>query len=207
LRIRTILTAAAVPAALAATLLGTTAASAATTPNPNSVIKVTSQSQLDTLVAQGGGTINKNIDFPASTQGQNIWLSWTTVNGNVTDEGNVTLSSDSIHGNVTVSGPGSFLAFNNYASHIYGNLTVNGSSGTYTGASTNLSLGDWTQYQGMDTTAAQSQIDGGLLFTNSSAIGEYSSGLPLHVLGKFVYSGNVAPYAGGLIVDGQQFVS
>jgi hypothetical protein len=204
MRIRTILAAAAAPLAIGGVLFTATAASAAPTPgNGNSVVEIITQQDLNNVTVNG--VINKNIDFPANSQVG--WLQWTTVNGNVSVEGDLQLSSDSIHGNVTVSGPGSEMDFNNFASHIYGNLTVNNSTGIYTGAHYNTSLGDWTQYQGMDTTGVQSQVDGGLSFINSSAIAENSSGLPLHVLGKFVYSGNVAPYAGGLTIDGQQFIS
>ena len=51
MRIRTILAAAAVPAALAASLLGATAASAAPNPNPgNGAVVITSQTQADNLM-------------------------------------------------------------------------------------------------------------------------------------------------------------
>ena len=74
MRIRTILAAAAVPAALAASLLGTAgAASAAPLP---SVATVANQTQLDNLVVNGAINQNINITAPAS---ENVWLGWTTV--------------------------------------------------------------------------------------------------------------------------------
>jgi hypothetical protein len=209
MRIRTILAAAAAPLALGTVLLGTAGrASAATVPNPNSVITVTSQAQLDSLAAQGNGTITKNIDVPASvTQADNIWLSWTHVTGNITVEGYLSMSSDIIDGNVTVSGPGSFMKLDNYATHIHGNLTVTGSSGIYTGGPGTTSFGNWTQYAGADLPTAQSQVDGYLSFTGNS--GGLYVGYPMHVSGKFIYSGNTGPVLdrGGLTVDGKQSVS
>lgn len=211
MRIRTIIAVAAAPAALAAALLGTTtAASAATTPNPNSVIEVTSQAQLDSLAAQGNGTINKNIDVPATViQSDNLWLSWTHVQGNVTVEGVLTMASDNIDGNVTVSGPGSFLGLTNQATHIHGNLIVNGSSGIYQGGPGTMSFGNWTQYPGADLPTAVSQVDGGLTFTGNT--GGLYVGYPMHVSGKFTYSGNntgaPALDRGGLTVDGKSSVS
>ena len=79
MRIRTILAAAAAPAALAAALLGTTAAHAATLPNGNSATAVHNQSDLDALV--NNGVISGNIDVAADAH---VTLAWTTVNGKVT---------------------------------------------------------------------------------------------------------------------------
>jgi hypothetical protein len=214
MRIRTIITAAAVPAALAATLLGTAAAaSAAPVPgNGNSVVEINTQSELDAITVNG--VINKNIDFPAGSQVG--WLQWTTVNGNVSVEGQLQLSADNIQGNVTVSGPGS-LGFSNYASEIHGNLTVTGSSGQYAGSWVNADLGDWTSYAGgvAGLPTAQSQIDGGLTITGNTAASltnNMSGGGQLHVHGKFTYSGNSyngtpLPYQGGLQVDGKSVIS
>jgi hypothetical protein len=192
-------------AALAAIFTGGVAAAAPAmaSPNPNSTIEVTNQAQLDTLAAQGNGTITKNIDVPASvTQADNLWLSWTHVSGNVTVEGYLTMSGDTVDGNVTVSGQGSFLKLDNYASHIQGNLTVQNSSGIYQGGPGTMSFGNWTQYN------APSQVDGGLTFINNS--GGLYVGYPMHVSGKFTYTGNIGAPAldrGGLTVDGKQVVS
>ena len=202
MRIRTILAAAAAPAALGAVLLGTTAASAATNPNPgNGAVIITSQAQADGL---SGTTINKNVDVPAGVtraDGSPIWLSWAHITGNVSIEGNVFMSADTVDGNVTVSGPGSFLGLSNYASHFGRNLTVQNSSGIYTGGPGTTSFGNWTQYN------APSQVDGSFTFINSS--GGLYSGYPMHVSGSFTYTGNTGPALdrSGLTVDGQQVVS
>ena len=208
MRIRTILAAAAAPAALAAVVLGTTAASAATgaTPNPTATIKVTTQAQADAL---SGTTINKNVDIPATvTHAKNLWLNGIHITGRVTIEGNVTMSGDTVDGNVYVSGPGSFLALNNYASHFGGNVAVLASSGIYTGGPGTTSFGNWTQYAGAGQPTATSQVDGNFVFAGNT--GGLYSGYPLHVSGNFVYAGNtVTPSLdrSGLSVDGQQFVS
>jgi hypothetical protein len=211
MRIRTILAAAAAPAALAAVLLGTAGhASAATVnqPNPNSVIVVHDQAGLDAL----GGTINKNVDIAADAQPaagkDTLWLQGTTINGNLTVEGQLMMTGDTINGNVTESGPGSFLGLTNYASHITGNLTVTGSSGVYQGGPGGRAFGNWTQYNG------PSQVDGGFTFTNNT--GSLYVAYPMHVSGKFTASGN-GPYAradmpqwtwdtSGLTVDGKTSV-
>ena len=212
MRIRTILAAAAVPAALAASLLGTAgAASAAPLP---SVATVANQTQLDNLVVNGA--INKNIEITAPA-GENVWLGWTTVNGNVTiDPGaHLSMTADYITGNVTDHG---YLALANYATEIHGGLTVTGSAGEYAGSWANAAFGDWTSYAGgvagLPTPA--SQIDGGFTFTGNTATAltnNMAGGGQLHVKGKFTYSGNVAPngtslpYQGGLQVDGQSVIS
>jgi len=209
MRIRTILAAAAAPAALAAVVLGTTAASAATgaTPNPTATIKVTTQAQADAL---SGTTINKNVDVPAGVtrpDGSPIWLTYAHITGNVSIEGNVFMAADTVDGNVTVSGPGSFLGLSNYASHFERNLTVQNSSGIYTGGPGTTSFGNWTQYPGAGQTAATSQVDGSFTFINNS--GGLYSGYPMHVTGSFTYTGNTGPVLdrGGLTVDGQQNIS
>jgi hypothetical protein len=204
MRIRTILAVAAAPAALAAVLLGTAGqASAATTNgNPgNGAVVITSQAQADAL---SGTTINKNVDVPAGVtrpDGSPIWLSWAHITGNVSIEGNVFMSADTVDGNVTVSGPGSFLGLSNYASHFGRNLTVQNSSGIYTGGPGTTSFGNWTQYN------APSQVDGSFTFTGNS--GGLYSGYPMHVSGSFTYSGNTGAVLdrSGLTVDGKQLVS
>ena len=186
MRIRTILAAAAAPAALGAVLLGTTAASAATNPNPGTgAVIITSQAQADGL---SGTTINKNVDVPAGVtrpDGSPIWLTYAHITGNVSIEGNVYMSGDTVDGNVTVSGPGSFLGLSNFASHFGRNLTVQNSSGTYQGGPGTMSFGNWTQYN------APSQVDGSFTFINNS--GGLYSGYPMLVTGGFTYSGNTSP--------------
>lgn len=203
---------AAAPAALAAVLLGTSSqVSAATNPNPNSVVSITSQAQLDNLVAQGNGTITKNIDLPASvTQAVNIWLGWTHVTGNVTVEGTLSMTADVMNGNVTVSGPGSQLWLGNYASHITGNLWVHDSSGAWNG-SAGTSFGDNTGHAGPDAATADgsSQVDGNFTYQNNS--GWLYVGSPLRVVHNFTASGNAAYPAhwatSGLTVSGKTSVS
>ena len=198
MRIRTILAAAAVPAALAASLLGATAASAATnqTPNPGTgTVVITSQDQLNQLATSG--TITKNIDVPA---GYNVgWLSGTTVNGNITIEGQMTMNGDTVNGNVTVSGggpagSGSQLWLANNPSHITGNLTITGSAGGPNGNGSNngTSFGDNADEQWGPTPATQ--VDGNFSFTNNT--GWLYVGAPLHVLHNFTASGN-GPYTWG----------
>jgi len=202
MRIRTILAAAAAPAALAAVVLGTTASPASAATNPgNGAVIITSQTQADAL---SGTTINKNVDVPAGVtrpDGSPIWLQWAHITGNVSIEGSVMLSADTIDGNVTVSGPGSFLGLSNYASHFGRNLTVQNSSGIYTGGPGTTSFGNWTQYN------APSQVDGSFTFINNS--GGLYSGYPMHVTGGFTYTGNTGPVLdrGGLTADGQQNIS
>jgi hypothetical protein len=212
MRIRTILAAAAAPAALAAVVLGTTAASAATNPNANpgnGAVVIKSQAQADAL---SGTTINKNVDVPAGVtrpDGSPIWLSWAHITGNVSIEGNVFMSGDTVDGNVTVSGPSSFLGLSNYASHFGRDLTVQNSSGIYTGGPGTTSFGNWTQYpnNGGLGPITPSQVDGSFTFTGNS--GGLYSGYPMHVTGSFTYSGNTGPVLdrGGLTVDGQQNIS
>jgi len=202
MRIRTILVAAAAPAALAAVLLGTTAGQASAATNPgNGAVIITSQAQADAL---SGTTINKNVDVPAGVtrpDGSPIWLQWAHITGNVSIEGNVFMSADTVDGNVTVSGPGSFLGLSNYASHFGRNLSVQNSSGIYTGGPGTTSFGNWTQYN------APSQVDGSFTFINNS--GGLYSGYPMHVTGGFTYSGNTGPVLdrGGLTIVGQQNIS
>jgi hypothetical protein len=205
MRIRTTLAAAAVPAALAASLLGATAASAATGPNPNpnpsTTITVADQATADALMAQG--SITKNIDVPA---GADVQLRWFTVNGNVTVEGHLSMASDVVNGNVTVTGSGSggidgsgLTLFNN-ASHITGNLTVTGSGGYWGG-----NMYGWTLFDNADGT---SQVDGYLAFQNNAGA-LYASNGGLHVAGKFTASGNDMSHwtKDGLTVSGKQVIS
>jgi hypothetical protein len=188
MRIRTILAAAAVPAALAASLLGATAASAATGP-----IKVTDQQVADSLMAQG--YIGNSIDVPA---GADVQLRWVDVHGQVTVEGKLSLASSTIEGNTTVSGPGAGLSlFNDPGNTFWGSVTVNGAGGYYDGSWINTGLGVYSNGQ---------QVNGGLTFTNNTGSRMSLNG-SMTVNGKFTYSGNALPYAGGLTVSGKQVIS
>jgi hypothetical protein len=196
MKIRTIIAAAVAPLALGGVLLSTTAASAATAPGGHRLVEVTSQSQFEAL-KDPNGVINYNIDVPASvTNADNLWLDWATINGNVTIEGAVQATGVTFNGNVIVSGPGSEFDFNNFASHITGNLIVTGSSGIYTGAHYNTSFGDWTNY-------GQSKIDGNFNFQDNTGAMALNGAAPVVVGKNLNYSGNVTPYAGGLEVLGQ----
>jgi len=199
---RIILTVAALAAIITGGVAAAAPAMAGTNANPgNGAVVITSQAQADAL---SGTTINKNVDVPAGVtrpDGSPIWLSWAHITGNVSIEGNVFMSGDTVDGNVTVSGPGSFLGLSNYASHFGRNLTVQNSSGIYTGGPGTTSFGNWTQYN------APSQVDGSFTFINNS--GGLYSGYPMHVSGSFTYTGNTGPALdrSGLTVDGQQVVS
>jgi hypothetical protein len=213
MRIRTILAAAAVPAALAASLLGATAASAATGPNtnPSTTITVFSQDQLNALAAQG--PIGKSIDVPV---GQDLKLEWATVNGNITVEGHLSMAADLVNGNVTVTGSGSGgidgsgLTLYNGASHITGNLTVTGSGGYWGGNMYGWTLFDNATQYGPDaaTAGGTSQVDGYLAFNNNAGA-LYASGGGLHVAGKFTASSNDMSHwtKDGLTVSGKQVIS
>lgn len=201
MKFRTIIAAAAAPLALGGVLLTTTASASATANPGNGAVVITSQAQADAL---SGTTINKNVDVPAGVtrpDGSPIWLSWATIKGNVSIEGNLFMSADTVAGNVTVSGPGSFLGLNNYASHFERNLTVQNSSGIYTGGPGTTSFGNWTQYN------APSQVDGNFTFTGNS--GGLFSGYPMLVVGNFTYSGNTGPVLdrGGMTVLGSSSIS
>ena len=198
MRIRTILAAATVPAALAASLLGVTAASAAanTNANPgNGAVTVTTQAQADSLMAQG--TINKNVDVP---QGADVQLRWVDIKGNLSVEGKLSLASSQIEGNTDVSGPGAGLSLFNGPSHFWRDVTVNGAGGFYDGSWLNSSL---------KTSSDGQQIDGSLTFTNNtgSRLSYNADPGSMTVHGSFTYSGNALPYAGGLTIHGQQNIS
>jgi len=205
---RIILTVAALAAIITGGVAAAAPAMAGTNANPgNGAVVITSQAQADAL---SGTTINKNVDVPAGVtraDGSPIWLSWAHITGNVSIEGNVFMAGNTIDGNVTVSGPGSFLGLSNQASHFGRNLTVQNSSGIYTGGPGTTSFGNWTQYPGAGQTAATSQVDGSFTFINNS--GGLYSGYPMHVTGGFTYSGNTSPVLdrSGLAVSGQQNIS
>jgi hypothetical protein len=190
---------AAVPLISIATAGAASAAGVSPNANPNSTITVDSQAKANELMAQG--PINKNIDVPA---GVVVNLEWTTVNGNVSVEGQLGLAHDLINGNVTVTGrstgpiDGVGLSFYNGASHITGNLTVTGSGGYWGGNSYG-----WTLF---DNAPGITQVDGGLIFQNNTGA-LYVEGL--HVSGKFTASNNDMSHwtQGGLTVSGKQSIS
>lgn len=153
MRIRTILAAAAAPAALAAVLLGTAGqASAAQLNNPagnpgNGAAVIKTQADADKLSST---TTAKNVDIPA---GVNVSISWATITGNVSVEGVLHASADTFTRNVEVSGPGSALSMESFASHIGGNLSVHDSSGMNMNNSDGTSLLDNAHYWGPSTVA------------------------------------------------------
>jgi hypothetical protein len=214
MRIRTILFAAAAPAALAAALLGTTGASAATAataathaatltaatnanPNPgNGAVVIKTQAQAEQLMAQGG-LINKNVDIP---QGADVQLRWVDIKGNLSVEGKLSLTASQIEGNAEVSGPGAGLSlFNDPGNHFWRDLTVNGAGGYYDGSWINTGLGTYSDGQ---------RVDGNLTFTNNTG-SQLSLNGSMTVNGNFTYSGNALPYTtnGELTVGGQQSIS
>jgi hypothetical protein len=210
MKFRAIIAAAAAPLALGGVLLTTTAASATTGANPgNGAVVITSQAQADAL---SGTTINQNVVVAAGAATTHpdgtIWLTYATINGNVNVQGELTMASDTVVGSVTVSGPGSFLGLTNQASHLERNLTVQGSSGIYTGGPGTTSFGNWTQYPGAGLPTAQSQVDGNFTFTGNS--GNLYVGYPMQVNGNFTYAGNTSaggPYLSGLTVLGSSSIS
>jgi hypothetical protein len=198
MRIRTIIAAATAPAALAAALLGTTAASAGANPNANpgnGAVVITSQAQADQLMAQG--VINKNVDVP---QGADVQLRWVDIKGNLSVEGKLSLASSQIEGNANVSGPGAGLSlFNNPGNHFWRNLTVDTAGGYYDGSWINTGLGTYSDGQ---------QVDGNLTFTNNTG-SRLSLNGTMNVNRNFTYSGNAQPYVsnGELTVLGQSSTS
>jgi len=113
MRIRTILAAAAVPAALAASLLGTTAASAAANPNPAATGTTTCTGDLPSPYV-----IATNLNVPA---GATCRLFGNEVKGNVSVQGSLVAFGATFDRNVSVTG-GSF-AGENWGVRIKGNLS------------------------------------------------------------------------------------
>jgi hypothetical protein len=113
MRIRTILAAAAVPAALAASLLGTTAASAAANPNAGTTGMTTC-----TTDGLGPSVITTNLNVPA---GATCRLYGNEVKGNVSVQGSLVAFGATFDRNVSVTG-GSFAGVNNGVT-IKGNLS------------------------------------------------------------------------------------
>jgi hypothetical protein len=200
MRIRTIIAAAAAPAALAATLLGTTAASAAPNPNPgNGAVVITSQAQANAL----GAMINKNVVIPA---GASINLQGVTITGNMSVEGQLGMSGDVIDGNVSVSGPGSGIGLFNNPSTFERNLTVENSSG-YNGGNAY----GWSFFDNASQYGGTSQVNGDFTFDNNTGALYVDGGATLTVGGNFTaYSNTQYPShwdTTGLNVQGSQSIS
>ena len=159
--------------------------------------RIRTQADADALASST--TNYANVDVVANAardDGSPVWIQWTHITGSLSVEGKVMLSAVTVNGDVTVSGDGSFLGLSNYASHFMHNVTVQDSSGIYTGGPGTTSFGNWTQYNG------PSQVDGNFAFIHNS--GGLYSGYPMHVNGNFTYTGNTGPMLdqGGLSVDG-----
>jgi hypothetical protein len=206
MRIRTILAAAAVPAALAASLLGTTAASASVNGNGNpgnGAAVVKTQADANALMAQAsqGLAINKNVDVP---QGADVQLRWVHITGNLNVEGKLSLASSVIDHDVNVTGPGAGLSlWNDPGNTIKGNLTVNAAGGYYDYSSINTGLGVYSDGQ---------QVGGRLTFTNNTSSRLSFNADPASMtVGSLVYSGNALPYPaaaeGGITVLGTSSIS
>jgi hypothetical protein len=187
MRIRTILAAAAVPAALAASLLGTTAASAATNPNANSATTGTTTCTSDGL---SPSVITTNLNVPA---GATCRLYGNEVKGNVTVQGSLVAFGGTFDKNVSVTG-GSF-AGENWGVTIKGNLSyVNPATYSYNGF--------WGNY-------SPNTVEGNVSYVidSSTAYPCYQSPLLYFgggttVNGSFNYSDQGTGFAGHLNQDG-----
>ena len=125
-------------------------------------LRVHTQADADALARST--TNYANVDVAPNTardDGSPVWIQWTHITGSLSVEGKVMLSAVTVNGDVTVSGDGSFLGLSNYASHFAHNLTVQNSSGIYTGGPGTTSFGNWTQYNGA------SQVDGNFAFIHN----------------------------------------
>ena len=194
MRIRTILAAAAVPAALAASLLGTTAASAAANPNPAGTGMTTCTGDLPS-----GSVITTNLNVPA---GASCRLFGNEVKGNVSVQGSLVAFGATFDRNVSVTG-GSF-AGENWGVTVKGNLSfVDPATYSYNGF--------WGNY-------SHNTVDGNLSYVidSSTAYPCYQSPLlyfggGTNVNGSFNYSDQGTGFAGhldqgGLHVVGSQSI-
>ena len=200
MRIRTILAAAAVPAALAASLLGTTAASAATNPNANANPATTGTTTCAGDIPSGS-VITTNLNVPA---GATCRLSGNEVKGNVTVQGSLVAFGATFDRNVSVTG-GSF-AGENWGVTIKGNLSfVDPATYSYNGF--------WGNQGGTTST-----VEGNLSYVidSSTAYPCYQSPLLYFgggttVNGSFNYSDQGTGFAGhldqgGLTVKGSKSI-
>src|SRR5262245_45865065 len=126
MRIRTILAAAAAPAALAAILLGT-AGQASAAVKPPATITCGDTSQATDVGGQVmTGLVDGNLIVPVGTY---CSFQWAEVTGNVSVQGKLSAAATTFDKNVNASGPRSGLQLFNNPSEIKGNLTITGSSG------------------------------------------------------------------------------
>ena len=192
MRIRTILAAAAVPAALAATLLGTsTAAFAATNPNANPATTGTTMCPGD---LPSGSVVTTNLNVPA---GATCRLFGNEVKGNVTVQGSLVAFGATFDRNVSVTG-GSF-AGENWGVTIKGNLSfVDPATYSYNGF--------WGNY-------SHNTVDGNVSYVidNSTAYPCYQSPLLYFgggttVNGSLSYSDQGTGFAGHLDTGGLNVV-
>jgi hypothetical protein len=192
MRIRTILAAAAVPAALAATLLGTsTAAFAATNPNANPATTGTTTCTGD---LPSPSVITTNLNVPA---GATCRLFGNEVKGNVTVQGSLVAFGATFDRNVSVTG-GSF-AGENWGVTVKGNLSfVDPATYSYNGF--------WGNY-------SHNTVDGNLSYVidSSTAYPCYQSPLLYFgggttVNGSLSYSDQGTGFAGHLDTGGLNVV-
>jgi hypothetical protein len=194
MRIRTILAAAVVPAALAASLLGSTAAGAATNPNPTATGTTTCTSD-----GLSPSVITTNLNVPA---GATCRLYGNEVKGNVTVQGSLVAFGATFDRNVSVTG-GSFSG-SNWGVTIKGNLSfVDPATYSYNGF--------WGNY-------SPNTVDGNLSYVidSSTAYPCYQSPLLYFgggttVNGSFSYSDQGTGFAGhldqgGLTVNGSKSI-
>ena len=194
MRIRTILAAAVVPAALAASLLGSTAAGAATNPNPTATGTTTCTSD-----GLSPSVITTNLNVPA---GASCRLFGNEVKGNVSVQGSLVAFGATFDRNVSVTG-GSF-AGENWGVTVKGNLSfVDPATYSYNGF--------WGNY-------SHNTVDGNLSYVidSSTAYPCYQSPLlyfggGTNVNGSFNYSDQGTGFAGhldqgGLTVGGSQSI-
>ena len=196
MRIRTILAAAAVPAALAASLLGTTAASAATNPNANPAPTGTTTCTGD---LPSGSVITTNLNVPA---GATCRLFGNEVKGNVSVQGSLVAFGATFDRNVSVTG-GSFMG-QNWGVTIKGNLSfVDPATYSYNGFWGNYSpntVGGNVSYV-IDSSAAYPCYQSPLLYFGGGTT----------VNGSFNYSDQGTGFAGhldqgGLTVGGSKSI-
>jgi hypothetical protein len=194
MRIRTILAAAAVPAALAATLLGTAAsASAAANPNANASPATTGMTTC-TTDGLSPSVITTNLNVPA---GATCRLYGNEVKGNVTVQGTLAAFGATFDRNVSVTG-GSFGG-SNWGVTIKGNLS-------FVDPATNSQNGFWGNY-------SPNTVEGNLSYVidSSTAYPCYQSPLLYFgggttVNGSFNYSDQGTGFAGHLDQTGLHVV-
>jgi hypothetical protein len=182
MRIRTILAAAAAPAALAAVLLGT-AGQASAAVKPPATITCGDTSQATDVGGQVmSGLVDGNLIVPAGTY---CSLQYAEVTGNVSVQGKLSAAATTFDKNVNVSGPRSGLQLFNNPSEIKGNLTITGSSGY---ANNNYYGGGTSFFSNAVQGGGNPVIDGNFTFTGNT--GDLNASYPLTVKGNFTATGN-----------------